>query len=108
MIVLVKQYFDCVRDRADTMFVMDRGEVVLAGLMAELDGAQVQKVDPSVVHTGLMQYFVYLFLNYIIEVIHSVVFLCCLISTFSNFLAFSVSSTLGFIKSTFLAEWHHC
>jgi urea transport system ATP-binding protein len=43
-IVLVEQYFDFARDLADTMFVMDRGEVVLAGPMAELDGEQVQRL----------------------------------------------------------------
>ncbi|AZO76927.1 MULTISPECIES: urea ABC transporter ATP-binding subunit UrtE [unclassified Bosea (in: a-proteobacteria)] len=43
-IVLVEQYFDFARDLADTMFVMDRGEVVLAGPMKELDGAQVQRL----------------------------------------------------------------
>ena len=43
-IVLVEQYFDFARDLADTMFVMDRGEVVLAGPMAELDGNQVQRL----------------------------------------------------------------
>jgi urea transport system ATP-binding protein len=43
-IVLVEQYFDFARDLADTMFVMDRGEVVLSGPMAELDGAQVQRL----------------------------------------------------------------
>jgi urea transport system ATP-binding protein len=43
-IVLVEQYFDFARELADTMFVMDRGEVVLAGPMAELDGAQVQRL----------------------------------------------------------------
>jgi urea transport system ATP-binding protein len=43
-IVLVEQYFDFARDLADTMFVMDRGEVVLSGPMSELDGAQVQRL----------------------------------------------------------------
>lgn len=43
-IVLVEQYFDFARELADTMFVMDRGEVVLAGPMAELDGNQVQRL----------------------------------------------------------------
>ena len=43
-IVLVEQYFDFARDLADTMFVMDRGEVVLSGPMNELDGAQVQRL----------------------------------------------------------------
>jgi urea transport system ATP-binding protein len=43
-IVLVEQYFDFACDLADTMFVMDRGEVVLSGAMAELDGAQVQRL----------------------------------------------------------------
>ncbi|MEN5081477.1 urea ABC transporter ATP-binding subunit UrtE [Bosea sp. TWI1241] len=43
-IVLVEQYFDFARDLADTMFVMDRGEVVLSGPMAELDADRVQKL----------------------------------------------------------------
>ncbi len=43
-IVLVEQYFDFARDLADTMFVMDRGEVVLSGPMNELDGNQVQRL----------------------------------------------------------------
>jgi urea transport system ATP-binding protein len=43
-IVLVEQYFDFASDLADTMLVMDRGEVVLSGPMAELDGAQVQRL----------------------------------------------------------------
>ena len=43
-IVLVEQYYDFARDLADTMFVMDRGEVVLSGPMAELDCAQVQRL----------------------------------------------------------------
>lgn len=43
-IVLVEQYFDFARELADTMFVMDRGEVVLSGPMVELDGVQVQRL----------------------------------------------------------------
>jgi urea transport system ATP-binding protein len=43
-IVLVEQYFDFARDLADMMFVMDRGEVMLSGPMAELDGGQVQRL----------------------------------------------------------------
>ena len=43
-IVLVEQYFDFARELADTMFVMDRGEVVLSGPMAELDAGQVQRL----------------------------------------------------------------
>ena len=43
-IVLVEQYFDFARELADTMFVMDRGEIVLSGAMGELDGAQVQRL----------------------------------------------------------------
>ncbi len=43
-IVLVEQYFDFARDLADTMFVMDRGEVVLSGPMGELDAGQVQRL----------------------------------------------------------------
>lgn len=43
-IVLVEQYFDFARDLADTMFVMDRGEVVLSGPMKDLDANQVQRL----------------------------------------------------------------
>ena len=43
-IVLVEQYFDFARDLADTMVVMDRGEIVLVGPMSELDGAEVQRL----------------------------------------------------------------
>ena len=43
-IVLVEQYFDFARDLADTMFVMDRGEVVLSGAMKDLDANQVQRL----------------------------------------------------------------
>jgi urea transport system ATP-binding protein len=43
-IVLVEQYFDFARDLADTMFVMDRGEVVLSGPMKDLDAGQVQRL----------------------------------------------------------------
>ena len=43
-IVLVEQYFDFARDLADTMFVMDRGEVVLSGPMKDLDASQVQRL----------------------------------------------------------------
>jgi urea transport system ATP-binding protein len=42
-IVLVEQYFDFARDLADTMFVMDRGEVVLSGRW-DLDANQVQRL----------------------------------------------------------------
>ncbi|MBX9910740.1 MAG: urea ABC transporter ATP-binding subunit UrtE [Beijerinckiaceae bacterium] len=43
-IVLVEQYFDFARELADTMFVMDRGEVVLSGPMKDLDAGQVQRL----------------------------------------------------------------
>ncbi len=43
-IVLVEQYFDFASELADTMFVMDRGEVVLSGATAELDRTQVQRL----------------------------------------------------------------
>ncbi|KRE13549.1 urea ABC transporter ATP-binding subunit UrtE [Bosea sp. Root381] len=43
-IVLVEQYFDFAQELADTMFVMDRGEVVLSGPMQDLDARQVQRL----------------------------------------------------------------
>jgi urea transport system ATP-binding protein len=43
-IVLVEQYFDFAQELADTMFVMDRGEVVLSGAMLDLDARQVQRL----------------------------------------------------------------
>lgn len=43
-IVLVEQYFDFAQELADTMFVMDRGEVVLSGAMKDLDANQVQRL----------------------------------------------------------------
>jgi urea transport system ATP-binding protein len=43
-IVLVEQYFDFAQELADTMFVMDRGEVVLSGAMQDLDARQVQRL----------------------------------------------------------------
>jgi urea transport system ATP-binding protein len=42
-IVLVEQYFAFARDLAHRFFVMDRGEVVLAGRPSELDEADVQR-----------------------------------------------------------------
>ncbi|PZU87559.1 MAG: urea ABC transporter ATP-binding subunit UrtE [Chelatococcus sp.] len=43
-IILVEQYFDFAQELADTMFVMDRGEVVLSGAMKDLDASQVQRL----------------------------------------------------------------
>jgi urea transport system ATP-binding protein len=42
-IVLVEQYFDFARDLADQFYVMDRGQVVLAGAKDSLDEAEVRR-----------------------------------------------------------------
>ncbi len=42
-IVLVEQYFDFAQELADRMVVMERGEVVMSGPMAELDEAAVRR-----------------------------------------------------------------
>jgi urea transport system ATP-binding protein len=42
-IVLVEQYYDFARDRAQNIAVMDRGEIVLAGARGELDEADVRR-----------------------------------------------------------------
>ena len=42
-IVLVEQYFDFAQELAQTMVVMDRGDVVLAGRREELDEADVRR-----------------------------------------------------------------
>jgi urea transport system ATP-binding protein len=42
-IVLVEQYFDFAKELADRIFVMDRGEVVLAGDSSALDEAAVRR-----------------------------------------------------------------
>src|SRR5207237_8256969 len=42
-IVLVEQYFDFAKELADRIFVMDRGEVVLAGDGSALDEAAVRR-----------------------------------------------------------------
>lgn len=42
-ILLVEQYFDFARDLADSYMVMDRGEVVLSGLGAEMAEAEVRR-----------------------------------------------------------------
>ncbi len=42
-ILLVEQYFDFARDLAQTMAVMDRGNIVLAGLREELDEEDVRR-----------------------------------------------------------------
>src|SRR5665213_2080277 len=42
-IVLVEQYFDFVRQLADTFAIMDRGEIVLSGVSADMDGADVRR-----------------------------------------------------------------
>ena len=36
-ILLVEQYFDFVKELADTFAVMDRGEIVVSGTRTELD-----------------------------------------------------------------------
>jgi urea transport system ATP-binding protein len=42
-ILLVEQYFDFAKELADTVAVMDRGEVVLAGPLASLDAESVRR-----------------------------------------------------------------
>jgi urea transport system ATP-binding protein len=42
-IVLVEQYFDFARELAQTIAVMDRGDIVLAGARADLDEADVRR-----------------------------------------------------------------
>jgi len=42
-ILLIEQYFDFARDLAQTIAVMDRGDIVLAGAREELDEADVRR-----------------------------------------------------------------
>src|SRR3984885_5994083 len=42
-ILLVEQYFDFARELADTIVVMDRGDIVLSGRREELDEADVRR-----------------------------------------------------------------
>ena len=42
-IVLVEQYFDFAKALADRIFVMDRGEIVVAGDSSALDGEAVRR-----------------------------------------------------------------
>ncbi len=42
-ILLVEQYFEFARDLADTYIVMDRGEVVLSGLGADMEETKVRR-----------------------------------------------------------------
>ena len=42
-ILLVEQYFEFARDLADAYTVMDRGEVVVAGAIGDMDEAEVRK-----------------------------------------------------------------
>ncbi len=42
-ILLVEQYYDFARALADTLFVMDRGEIVLGGAVAGVDEAEVRR-----------------------------------------------------------------
>ncbi len=42
-IVLVEQYFDFARDLAQTIAVMDRGDIVLSGMRDDLDEADVRR-----------------------------------------------------------------
>ncbi|MBV9330032.1 MAG: urea ABC transporter ATP-binding subunit UrtE [Alphaproteobacteria bacterium] len=43
-ILLVEQYFDFARELADKFYVMDRGEIVLSGTGANMDGAAVRRL----------------------------------------------------------------
>jgi urea transport system ATP-binding protein len=42
-ILLVEQYFDFARDLAQTIVVMDRGDIVLAGRREELNAEDVRR-----------------------------------------------------------------
>ena len=42
-ILLVEQYFDFARDLAQTIVVMDRGDIVLSGRREELDEGDVRR-----------------------------------------------------------------
>jgi urea transport system ATP-binding protein len=42
-ILLVEQYFDFVKQLADTFAIMDRGEIVLAGTRADMEGDAVRR-----------------------------------------------------------------
>jgi len=42
-ILLVEQYYDFARELADTMVVMDRGDVVLSGPPGSLDEGEVRR-----------------------------------------------------------------
>ena len=42
-ILLVEQYFDFVRELADTFAIMDRGEIVLSGKQADMDSPEVRR-----------------------------------------------------------------
>jgi urea transport system ATP-binding protein len=42
-ILLVEQYFDFVRELADTFAIMDRGEIVLSGTQADMDSPEVRR-----------------------------------------------------------------
>jgi urea transport system ATP-binding protein len=42
-ILLVEQYFDFVRELADTFAIMDRGEIVLSGTQADMDSPDVRR-----------------------------------------------------------------
>ena len=43
-IVLVEQYFDFAKELADRFFVMDRGEIVLAGAGKDMNDADVRRL----------------------------------------------------------------
>ena len=42
-ILLVEQYFDFARDLAQTIVVMDRGDIVLAGRREDLNAEEVRR-----------------------------------------------------------------
>lgn len=42
-ILLVEQYFDFVRELADTFAIMDRGEIVLSGTQGDMDSPEVRR-----------------------------------------------------------------
>ena len=43
-ILLVEQYYDFARELADTLCIMDRGDIVLNGLPGDLDESEVRRL----------------------------------------------------------------
>ena len=42
-ILLVEQYFDFAKELADRWYVMERGEVTLSGVKADMDAGEIRR-----------------------------------------------------------------